>query len=49
MSETPGCFTYRNGEMYCDAMPVREIAQAVGTPVYVYSGRRIASRWRTSA
>ena len=46
MSETPGCFAYRNGELYCDAMPAREIAEAVGTPVYVYGGRRILSRYR---
>ena len=30
-------FTYRNDEMYCEGVPLREIVDAVGTPAYVYS------------
>jgi diaminopimelate decarboxylase len=30
-------FTYRNNEMFCEDVPVRSIAEAAGTPVYVYS------------
>lgn len=38
-------FSYRNGELYCDGVPARRIADQVGTPAYVYSGRRIAARF----
>jgi diaminopimelate decarboxylase len=30
-------FEYRNGEMYAEAVPLKKIAQEVGTPAYVYS------------
>ncbi|MFZ5996465.1 MAG: diaminopimelate decarboxylase [Nitrospirota bacterium] len=30
-------FNYRNGELYAEDVPVREIAAKVGTPVYIYS------------
>jgi len=30
-------FQLRNGELYCEDVPLAEIAAAVGTPVYVYS------------
>lgn len=30
-------FDYKNGEIYAEDVPLREIAEAVGTPVYVYS------------
>jgi diaminopimelate decarboxylase len=30
-------FDLRNGELYCEDVPLAEIAAAVGTPVYVYS------------
>ena len=30
-------FTHRNDAMYCEDVPVRDIADAAGTPVYVYS------------
>ncbi|MCX8071416.1 MAG: diaminopimelate decarboxylase [Candidatus Binatia bacterium] len=30
-------FTYRNGELLAEDVPLREIAESVGTPVYVYS------------
>jgi diaminopimelate decarboxylase len=30
-------FEVRNGELYCEDVPLRQIAEDVGTPVYVYS------------
>lgn len=30
-------FEYRNGEMFAEAVPLKRIAQEVGTPAYVYS------------
>jgi diaminopimelate decarboxylase len=30
-------FQLRNGELYCEELPLAEIAREVGTPVYVYS------------
>ena len=31
------CFSYRNGELHCETTPLSFIADAVGTPTYVYS------------
>lgn len=39
-------FTHRNDEMYCEDVPVRDIADAVGTPVYVYSLARLRGAFR---
>ncbi len=30
-------FEYKNQELYCEGIPVREIAERVGTPFYLYS------------
>ena len=30
-------FNYKNGELYCEDVPVEKIAREVGTPAYVYS------------
>lgn len=30
-------FYYRNGELYCDGVPVSDIVAKTGTPVYIYS------------
>src|SRR5215471_10355854 len=30
-------FEYREGELYCEGVPLRKIADEIGTPVYVYS------------
>jgi len=30
-------FTWRDGQLTCDGIPVAEIARATGTPVYIYS------------
>lgn len=37
---------YRNGELYCEDVPVADIAKAVGTPVYVYSFKTIDRHFR---
>lgn len=34
-------FAYREGELHCELTPLRTIAEAVGTPTYVYSMRAI--------
>jgi diaminopimelate decarboxylase len=34
-------FTYRDGELYCEDVPVRSIADETGSPVYIYSRRTI--------
>ena len=39
-------FTHRNDEMYCEDVPVRDIVDAVGTPVYVYSLARLRGAFR---
>src|SRR4030067_2153337 len=30
-------FEYKNRELHCEGIPIREIAQKVGTPFYLYS------------
>ena len=30
-------FSYKNGELYAEDVPLRDIAKAVGTPAYIYS------------
>jgi diaminopimelate decarboxylase len=30
-------FQYRGGELYCEAVPLRHVADSVGTPTFVYS------------
>ncbi|MGD9334768.1 MAG: diaminopimelate decarboxylase, partial [Desulfobacterales bacterium] len=30
-------FFYRNNELYCEDIPIRRIAEKVGTPFYLYS------------
>lgn len=38
-------FQYRNDELCCDGVALREIAAQCGTPVYVYSAHGIAARF----
>ena len=38
----PQTFTYRNNELFMDDVPLQAVAAQAGTPVYVYSLRRIA-------
>ena len=34
-------FTYKNGELYCEEVPIKKIVEEVGTPVYIYSAKTI--------
>lgn len=38
-------FLYREGELYCEDVPVRAIAEAVGTPTYVYSAATLREHY----
>jgi len=46
MRRAASAFAYKNGELYCDAVAARRIADAVGTPTYVYRTREILARYR---
>ncbi|MGH6990180.1 MAG: diaminopimelate decarboxylase family protein, partial [Stellaceae bacterium] len=37
---------YRAGELWLEEVPVRRIAEAVGTPVYAYSSAHLTRRYR---
>ena len=39
-------FEYRNNEMYCEDVPVRAIADEVGTPLYLYSHATLERHFR---
>lgn len=39
-------FLYKNGELYCEGVPVSSIAQRVGTPFYCYSSNTLANHYR---
>lgn len=39
-------FEYKNGELYCERVPVRRIAQEVGTPFYLYSYRTLVRHFK---
>jgi diaminopimelate decarboxylase len=39
-------FHYEDGELFCEQVPLKEIAGSVGTPCYVYSARSILDAWR---
>jgi diaminopimelate decarboxylase len=39
-------FAYKEGELFCDFVSAREIAEKVGTPTYVYLARAILERYR---
>ena len=30
-------FQYQNGELYCESVPLADLAEQYGTPLYVYS------------
>src|SRR4051812_37648436 len=42
-------FTYRNGELFVDDLPVARIAAEVGTPTYVYSKATLVTHYRRIA
>ncbi len=37
---------YRQGELYCEDVPLEQIAREVGTPVYVYSRHHLVEAYR---
>jgi diaminopimelate decarboxylase len=39
-------FQYRQGELYCEAVPLSRIAKEVGTPCYVYSHATLVRHFR---
>ena len=39
-------FQYRGGELYCEGVSLREVAESVGTPTYVYSRTAILDSFR---
>jgi diaminopimelate decarboxylase len=39
-------FTYKNGELYCEGVPVKTVAQRVGTPFYLYSSHTLVNHFR---
>ena len=42
-------FEYRSGELHAEGVPVSAIAEAVGTPVYVYSSATLERHYRVFA
>jgi diaminopimelate decarboxylase len=42
-------FTYRNGELWADGVPIRHAAEMVGTPFYLYSAGAITAQYRKFA
>ena len=39
-------FGYKNGELYCEEVPVKKILEDVGTPVYIYSAKTIKRHYK---
>lgn len=39
-------FHYKNGELYCEGVPVKTVAQRVGTPFYLYSSGTLTNHVR---
>ena len=42
-------FTYRNGLLHAEDVPVEELAQRFGTPLYVYSRSHLVRQYRALA
>jgi len=42
-------FVYRNDELYCEDVPVSRIADAVGTPTYIYSSATLRNHYQRIA
>ncbi len=38
-------FIYSGNELYCEKVPVRKIAEEVGTPVYIYSSSTLRNHY----
>src|SRR5215813_13617942 len=39
-------FEYRQGELYCEQVPVSQIAKEIGTPCYIYSYATLVRHFR---
>ncbi|HNX26387.1 MAG TPA: diaminopimelate decarboxylase [Phycisphaerae bacterium] len=39
-------FNYKDGKLYCEDVPVAEIAEKIGTPAYIYSANTIREHYR---
>jgi len=39
-------FQYKKGELYCEGVPVKSVAQRVGTPFYLYSSNTLSMHYR---
>ncbi|HTA31210.1 MAG TPA: hypothetical protein VK731_12040, partial [Candidatus Cybelea sp.] len=39
-------FAYRQNELFCEQMPVRQLAAKYGTPLYIYSQETLAGRFQ---
>jgi diaminopimelate decarboxylase len=42
-------FVYKNGELYCEEVSVKSVAQRVGTPFYLYSSTTLANHVKAFA
>ncbi len=38
-------FEYRNGELFCEEVPIAELAETYGTPLFVYSRATLERHW----
>ena len=45
----PDFFPYQDGELHVEVVPVARIAEAVGTPFYLYSAGALSARYRSFA
>ena len=39
-------FQYKNGELYCEGVPVKTVAQRIGTPFYLYSSNTLSMHFQ---
>jgi diaminopimelate decarboxylase len=39
-------FVYKNGELYCEGVSVKSVAQRVGTPFYLYSSNTLVNHYK---
>ena len=42
-------FVYKNGELYCEGVPVKSVAQRVGTPFYLYTSNTLGNHVKAFA
>jgi len=39
-------FKYKRNQLYCEAVPLKQIAESAGTPVYIYSYQSLVGRYK---